>query len=121
MRDTLQASVKNRAILAPLVVGALLVIVLLLMGAFQIRVSELQVPVRYSSFGITNFYREQWFYQLTFMVFGIGAYLLNALISLKLYQRKGELFAIGFLWLNVAVLIMTLVTVGAIFKVADLV
>jgi hypothetical protein len=121
MRTTFQSSVKDRAYLTPLVVGGLLVIILLVMGASHIRISELQVAVRYSSFGITNFYREQWFYQLTFMVFGIAVYVLHTLVGIKLYQKKGQSFAVAFQWLTVALLAITIVTVAAIFQVADFV
>ena len=121
MRTTFQSSVKDSAYLAPLVIGGLLIIVLLIMGASHIRISELQVAVRYSSFGITNFYREQWFYQLTFMVFGIAVYVIHTLVGLKLYQKKGQRFAVAFGWLTVALLAITVITVAAIFQVADFV
>lgn len=121
MRTTFQSSLKDRVYLTPLVIGALLVIILLIMGASHIRVSELQVAVRYSSFGITNFYREQWFYQLAFMAFGIAVYTLHTLVGLRLYQKKGRPFAVAFQWLTVAVLIITVVTVAAIFQVANFV
>lgn len=121
MRTTFQSSIKNRAFLTPLIIGAVLVIILLIMSASHIRISELQVAVRYSSFGITNFYREQWFYQLTFVVFGLILYVMHTLISLKLYQKKGQPFAIAFLWLTVVLLAITVVTVAAIFQVADFV
>lgn len=121
MRTTFQSSIKDRAYLAPLVLGGLLVIVLLILGASHIRVSELQVPVRYSSFGITNFYREQWFYQLTFMAFGLAVYVLHTLAGLKMYEKKGHTFAVAFQWLTVVILLITVVTVAAIFQVAELV
>lgn len=121
MRTTFQSSIKNRAFLIPLVIGAALVLILLILGASNIRPSELQVPVRYSSFGITNFYREQWFYQLTFILFGFALYAVHALVSVKLYQKKGAQFAVGFQWLTVALLLMTVITVAAIFQVVDLV
>lgn len=121
MRATFLSAIKNRAYATPLVLGVLLVIILLIMGATHIRVSELQVPVRYSSFGMTNFYRERWFYQLAFMVFGIIVYVFHALISLKLHDKKDIRFAIAFQWLTVIVLIMTVITVAAIFQVARLV
>lgn len=107
--------------MSPLVIGAILILILLILGATNIRVSELQVPVRYSSFGITNFYREQWFYQLAFMGFGLIVFSLHALIGLKLYEKKDRNYAIGFQWLTVAILIMTVITVAAIFQVAELV
>jgi hypothetical protein len=119
MRTTFQSSIKDRAYLAPLIIGGVLVVILLILGAANIRVSELQVAVRYSSFGITNFYREQWFYQLTFMVFGLAVYVLHTLVSLKLYQKKGQSFAVAFQWFTVAILLITIITVAAIFQVAD--
>jgi hypothetical protein len=121
MRTTFQSSIKDRAYLTPLILGGLLVVILLIMGASHIRISELQVPVRYSSFGITNFYREQWFYQLAFIVFGMVVYVLHTLTSLKLHLKKGRDFAIAFQWLTVIILIITVVTVAAIFQVAELV
>lgn len=116
-----QTSIKDRVYLTPLIIGGLLVLVLLVMSAGHIRFSELQVPVRYTSFGITNFYREQWFYQFTFVVFGIAVYLMHALVGSKLYQKKGRTFAVGFQWLSVVILAITIMMIAAIFQVADLV
>lgn len=121
MKTTFQTSLKDRSYLVPLIIGAVLVAILLIMGAFQIRPSEVQVPVRYTSFGITNFYRHQWFYQIAFLFFGLLVYVMHTMMSLKLYQKKSHEFAVAFQWLTVGILLMTLVTVGAIFKVADLV
>ncbi len=121
MKKTFQSSIRDRSYVIPLALGALLVIVLLIMGAAQIRISELQVPVRYTSFGITNFYREQWFYQLTFLFFGLLVYVMHTLVGLKLFEKKGHDFAVAFQWLTVGLLLMTVITVAAIFQVADLV
>jgi hypothetical protein len=121
MRTTFQSSIKDRAYLVPFVIGGLLVLAILVLGASNIRYSELQVPVRYSSFGITNFYREQWFYQLTFMAFALVVYVAHTLVGLKLIEKKNHSFAIGFQWLTVVVLVTTLITIAAIFQVAELV
>lgn len=121
MRTTFQSSIKDRAYLTPLILGGLLIIILLIMGASHIRISELQVPVRYSSFGITNFYREQWFYQLAFIAFGLAVYVLHTLVGLKMYEKKGHSFAVAFQWLTVAILLIAVVTIAAIFQVAELV
>ena len=121
MRATFRSSIKDRTYVTPLIIGGLLVIALLIMSVSYIRISELQVPVRYSSFGITNFYREQWFYQLAFPIFGLIVYATHTLVGLKLHKQKGHQFAVAFQWLTVAILAITLVTVAAIFQVADLV
>lgn len=121
MKDTFQALIKNRSYLVPLAIGGLLVVVLIIMGAAHIRLSELQVPVRYSSFGITNFYREQWFYQFTFLVFGVVLFVLHTLVGLKLSEKKGVPFTIGFQWLTAILLLFTVITVAAIFQVANII
>ena len=121
MKETFQILIKDRMFLAPLIIGALLVAGLFVMGATHIRISELQVPVRYSSFGITNFYREQWFYQFAFLVFGLALYVLHTLVGLKLYAKKGVAFSVGFQWMTAVLLLFTIVTVAAIFQVANIV
>lgn len=121
MRTTFQSSIKNRSFLVPLIIGGLIVLMILILGASNIRYSELQVPVRYSSFGITNFYREQWYYQLAFMAFGLIVYAAHTAIGLKLLEKKGQGFAVAFQWLTVVVLLTTLITIAAIFQVAELV
>ena len=42
-------------------------------------------------------------------------------MGLKLYQKKGQSFAVAFEWLTVVLLAITIVTVAAIFQVADFV
>lgn len=121
MRTIFQRSLKDRSYVTPLVIGGLLLFILLILGASSIRISELQVPVRYTSFGITNFYREQWYYQFAFMAFGLIIYAMHALIGLKLLEKKGKNFAVAFQWLTVVVLLIAVVTIGAIFQVADIV
>ena len=121
MRNTFQTTIRDRAYVTPLVLGVFLVIALLILGAFNIRPVELQVPVRYTSYGITNFYNEPWYYQLTFMIFGIGVLVMHTLVGLKLYEKKGHSYAVAFQWLTVAILAITLITVATIFRVADIV
>ncbi len=92
----------------------------IIISAFQIRVSELQVPIRYTSFGITNFYRDKWYYLLGFVVFIIFTAILHILISTRLYETKGREFAVAFIWLSTLVLIISAVFIYAILRVFQL-
>ncbi len=89
IRVALKHAVRDRS----WVIGALVLIalafLLAVILALQIRPSELQLPVRYTSFGSTNFYRDKWYYLLSFVFFGIFVMLMNLAISLKLYEHKG--------------------------------
>ncbi|HAC56397.1 TPA: hypothetical protein DCF80_02760, partial [Candidatus Saccharibacteria bacterium] len=66
-------------------------------------------------------YREPLVYQLTFLFFGLLVYVMHTLVGLKLFEKKGHDFAVAFQWLTVGLLLMTVITVAAIFQVADLV
>ncbi len=120
MKTTFQTTIKDRAYLTPLAISGILLVVLLVMGIVHIRYSELQVIVHYTSFGITKLYKEQWYYQLYFMLFGVIVYTLHTLIGLRLYQKKGQEFAQAFQWFTVAVLAITVAIVGAIFRVSSI-
>lgn len=120
MKTTFRTAIKSRSFAVPLLVGGAVVLLLCIVSAFNIRASELQVPVRYTSFGVTNFYTEQWFYQLVFPLFGVLILALHTAFSLQLYKKKGERFAVAFQWFTVVLLILVLSTVLAIFRVADL-
>ncbi|HEX8389990.1 MAG TPA: hypothetical protein VF597_01050 [Candidatus Saccharimonadales bacterium] len=121
MKDTIKLAVQNRAFLIPLAAGVALLVILLALSTYNVRPTELQVPVRYSSYGITNFYREQWFYQLSFPIFGILIAVMHGLLSVRLYETKGPKFAVLFQWLTVVVLALSVVTVAAVLQVANLV
>ncbi len=119
MNDIFKSVLRDRVYLSTVVISALLVFVVLILGAINIRPSELQVPVRFSSFGITKFYTEQWFYQFSFIVFSVGLLVVHTLIGLKIYKNKDRLFALTFQWLTIAILVIAVITVAAILRVAD--
>jgi len=100
--------------------GLGLILLLIFIGVFYIRPTDLQVPVRYSSFGITNFYREKWFYELNFILFGLLVGVFHSLIGLRFLEQRGRDFATAFQWLTVIVLIISLATVTTILRVVSL-
>ena len=119
-KESLSLALKDRAYVTAWAVGLGLLVLLLIIGVVYIRPTDLQVPVRYSSFGITNFYREKWFYELSFIVFGILVSVFHTLISLRLFEQRGRSFALAFQWLTVLILIVTLATVTTILRVVSL-
>lgn len=120
IKDSLKLALADRGFIIALIgVGAATLLILLL-GVFQIRPSELQVPVRYSSFGITNFYRDRWYYLLGFVAFALIIAVLHVLVSLRLYVSKGRELAVGFLWLSVIILLISSVFIYAILRVVSL-
>jgi len=118
IRVALKHAVRDRS----WVIGALALIVLAfllaIILALQIRPSELQLPVRYTSFGSTNFYRDKWYYLLSFVFFGIFVMLMNLAISLKLYEQKGRQLSILFLGLSTAIIVIAYFVISSLFRIA---
>ena len=118
IRVALKHAVRDRS----WVIGALVLIalafLLAVILALQIRPSELQLPVRYTSFGSTNFYRDKWYYLLSFVFFGIFVMLMNLAISLKLYEQKGRQLSILFLGLSAAIIVIAYFVISSLFRIA---
>lgn len=99
------------------VTGCLLALIYL---AVVIRPSELQVVVHYTSFGSTNFYRDRWYYLLTFASFIMLLVVAHSSIAIRLLVEKGRQFALPFIWLGIVVLVIALALFYQILKVASL-
>ncbi len=120
IKANLKQMVGDRAFWAAWAAIGLLIIAIIIIGAIYIRPSDLQVPVRYSAFGITHFYRDRWYYEVVFIVFALLVATFHTLISARLLEVKGKQFALGFLWLTVVILAISAVFILAILRVATL-
>lgn len=97
-------------------VGLLLVASTIVLGLVNIRPSDFQLPSHYSAYGVTNIYRDKWFYALNFIVFTVVVLIINSLISLKLFSAKGRRTALVCMWLTILLLLISVVTVAAILQ-----
>lgn len=120
IKANLKQMVGDRAFWAAWAAIGLMVVMIIIIGAIYIRPSDLQVPVRYSGFGITHFYRDKWYYEIAFMVFAVLVTAFHTFISARLLEVKGKQFALGFLWLTVVILVIAAVFILAILRVAAL-
>ncbi|MDK2898941.1 MAG: hypothetical protein PWQ10_128 [Patescibacteria group bacterium] len=84
---------------------------------FSVHPSELQLVSRYSEFGISHLYRNQWFYLLTFILFEIIVSILHIVISIKLLIIKNHFSATVFAWLGIVVIFLGLSTSMAVLNV----
>lgn len=84
---------------------------------FSIHPRDIQLPSHYSAYGITHFYRSQWFYLLVFVLFEIMIAIIHSIISVKLLINKGHSIAIMFAWSSVGIVILGLVTALALLNI----
>ena len=103
-------------LLAGIVVCSLVIVAISLL---RLQASDVQVPVRYSDYGITNIYRDKWYALLGFTGFGLMTLLLNGFLSIKMYAHSRAV-ALGFMALSLVVVAIGIIVTSAVFHLAAL-
>lgn len=119
-RELIKEAAKDRALVILTLVGVVLALFIIVSGLLNIRPSDIQVPVRYSAYGVTNLYREKWYYLLSFIVAGLLFLVIHPLISLKLFQEKGRDFAVAFSAITVILCFIGILITLAVFRVVSI-
>ena len=88
--------------------------------AFMIRASELQIVVHYTSFGTTNFYRDKWYYLLSFVGFILVMAVVHTIVTYKLLQKRGRDLALSFVWLSILLVLIAVALFSQVLKIASL-
>ena len=86
----------------------------------SLRPSDLQVAVHYTAFGATSFYREKWYYLLSFVLLGMILAVVHSIIIVKLYVQERRQIALLFTWLSFLILFIAWIVAHSILKVAFL-
>lgn len=100
------------AVLTVVIAAAYIVYIL-----FTVRPSELQLVTHYTAYGVTHLYRDQWFYLLTFGLFGVIAAIFHISVAIKMNMVKGGSMAILFAWMGIGVIILAWVMSASIINV----
>lgn len=80
--------------------------------------SDLQVAVHYTAFGETGYYREKWYYLLSFIGFGLIMVVIHSALAIKFYVLERRQLAIFFLWLSIFMLMIGWAITAAVLRVA---
>ena len=124
MKSNLITSLK--LILSDRLVTVLLLVFILACAAYciyvgvSLRPSDLQVAVHYTAFGATSFYREKWYYLISFIVFGLILALVHSILIVKLYVQERRQMALLFTWVSFLMLLIAWIITHSILKVAFL-
>ncbi len=82
--------------------------------------SDLQVATRYTAFGDTHFYRNKWYYLLSFVLFGVVLLGVHIALAVKLYGRQQKQVAAALLWLTLFLLIIGWIITRSVLQIAFL-
>lgn len=110
----------DRQILGFLLAIAGLSFLYILYVVLSLRPTDVQVATHYSAFGDTHYYRNKWYYILTFVGFGLVFAAAHIGIILKLIKEDFRPLAIGFAWLSLMLLIVAFIFTNSILSIAFL-
>jgi phosphotransferase system glucose/maltose/N-acetylglucosamine-specific IIC component len=117
-RELLQFS-RDRLAVSLLSAFLLSMLLLVIITILNIHVSDVQLPARYTGYGLTNIYRDRWYSLLSFGLFGLLVGGVNGYLIIKLYSiRKG--LALGFATTSLFIGIIALIIATAVFRLAAL-
>jgi hypothetical protein len=115
-----------KPILADRLMAILMIVLILICLAYcvyvgvSLRPSDLQVAVHYSAYGETSFYRDKWYYLITFIVFGIMLAVIHTALVAKIYLQGHRQLALLFAWLSLLLIVIAWFMTWAVLKVAFL-
>lgn len=109
---------QDRAVMAVFVVLVLLCVIGATYFGIRIETSDIQVATHYTSYGGVNFYTNQWWYAVSFIVLFLMIGLLHTAIAMKLYALKGRQIVLGFGLFSIGLVVFAAVTLNYIVNVA---
>jgi hypothetical protein len=117
-KQFIQQLINDRLLLLLTIGSTLLGLTIIISSILRLQTSDVQLPVRYSEYGLTTLYREQWYYLLSFVGFGF-ILLAHPILTAKLLQQKSREYAVGFGMLSIIVGLVALLVTLAVFRVAS--
>ena len=116
---TIKTVFSDRPFAIALAVLLVLTILFCLSMSLSLHVSDLQVVTHYTAFGSTNFYRDRWYYLITFVAFGLVTLGCYTAIACRLFVQKGRDLALAFLILGCVVLVVAWVFATQVMRLAS--
>ena len=107
----------NRYLTVLAITSVVLSLLFLVYILIMVRPSELQLVTHYTAFGVTQLYRDQWWYLLGFGAFGLFTAFFHTALSIKMYVTKGHPLAIMIAWLGIGIILFAWIMSFSIINV----
>lgn len=111
------AIAKDRTAVMLVLALAVSCVVLITMVIVRLHPSDVQIPVRYTGFGQTFIYRDQWYTQYSYVAFAVVVATINTFLGVRLYQLR-RLLGLGLFGMSIFVIAVAIVIVTAMFNIA---
>ncbi len=117
IKESLKQLLTNRYLTVLSIVTVVLALLFVAYILIAVRPSELQLVTHYTAFGVTNLYRDQWFYLLGFGAFALIVAFMHIGLAIKLYVTKGHPLALLVAWAGIGVLLFAWIIAFSIINV----
>lgn len=118
--DPIKQLSKERRLIIALIVLFVSILGIIIYASVNIHQNELKIVTHYTAFGSTNFYRDKWYYLITFVVFGLVMAVIHTLVTLRLLAAKGVELALSFVWVSVVMVFIASSIMYQVLKIAAL-
>ena len=118
MKELINNIIKHQTLLFAVFVLVLTSIICAIYFLIRLNPSDLQVSVRYTSFGTEHIYSAPWTYMLSFSGFCLAICSVHLVLIGKIYQLKGRRFSLFFSWLSVFVILIAFMLLYNIVNIA---
>lgn len=110
--------ISDRSFFSLLIGTILLGLVYSMFVAISLQTRDIQVAVHYTIFGEAHFYKEKWFYLISFVIFGLSITIAHTILMFKVYLLERRQTAMLFGWLSIVILIVAWSYTASVLKIA---
>jgi hypothetical protein len=108
----------DRIVVALMLLFVLMSLVYCVYVGISLHPSDLQVAVHYTAYGETSFYREKWYYLISFILFALVVAVAHVALIVKLFVQERRQIAILFAWLSIFLVVIMFLITRAVLGIA---
>lgn len=116
----IQTAAQDRMLLTLCCASLALIVIYSLYLGLSLHPSDVQVAVRYTAFGATTYYREQWYYLISFIIFVVAGGLFNIALGIRLNNLGLKNLARGWLLTSIVLILITFIITHSVIGIAYL-
>lgn len=118
--DLIKSFLRDRTMVSLTIVLFLVAVIYIVYIALALEPSDLQVAIRYTAFGDTHFYRDKWYYLLSFILFGITLAGVHTALAVKLFGRQQRQLAALLLIFTIFLFVIGWIIARSVLQIAFL-
>lgn len=111
------AILKDRAAITLLLGVSVACVILVIIVVLRVHASDIQIPVRYTGYGQTFIYRDQWYTQYGYVGFAVIIAFINGFLAVRLYELR-RMLSLGLMSMSLISVILAIIVASAVFNLA---